>query len=214
MIIPTLTWHKFDREKPDRYTGMAAIYIQVYTAGGNCPWYVGESLSVDKRMIKRGGHRDGFSKAMRTYFRPRFLQQMGEFNHLQFAKTWAAMKGFDRTLVYTPFDDKPNINPMMREESWNYWQHQMITLVAPFDVVRNDDGKKELRQIERRLQIDLEDYYNGLLPTKANWRVSHAASLFGQNNSPNPFEQVLHNFCGQALLPSEEFFNYLQVLEL
>lgn len=159
-------WEFYDA---DQHGGQGGNYILLLKAFRNAPYYSGIAGNFARRF---GEHQGLFEEGMRTFMRRPFIDGSEDHSHHGFAARWDHYKQQteeeQEKLVWVPTN---LVNEAMGKEGAPLWHDGMAKLVS----IRGE----ERASVETRVQDDIKQYYNGLLRSKIDWRVTNHANLMG-----------------------------------
>lgn len=167
-------WEFYD---PERHVGQGGNYMFLLKAFGNAPYYSGETRDFADRFTTNGkSHGRLFRDGMRTFMRRPFIDECTDRSHVGFAARWHHYKQQSaqeqERLVWVP---NGSFDEAMGREGTTFWQNEVALLVS----TRGD----ERHAVERRVQVEIMDYYDGLLGQTINWCIPPRSRLVGHGPS-------------------------------
>ena len=191
------TWEFYD---PERHAGQGGNYIFLLKAFRNAPYYSGETMNFEDRFA---GHGQLFVGGRRTFMRRPFIDESTDWSHAGFAARWHHYKQQSveeqQRLVWVATN---SFDETMGREGAAFWANEVALLVSP--------KGEERFPVEKRVQVDIMDYYDGLLGRAINWCIPPRSRLVGHGPSVVTEPTLLYQLDGGRAGNAGVFFSTLE----
>lgn len=198
-----LNWEIYDKPVDER-----GLYFRLIPGFRNVPFYVGIAHK-DSITGRVKGYKAEFRAGRKTFVRMEHVPRHPEYrSHAQFVNLWNSAQLDNRTIYIPPMQGAEKT-----EEGLEFHDHTILL------VCRLELPKESLQFLETRIQKDIASYFL-TLPTDSPfdpWRMRQGSPYGGQQNSaaaPAGFTEIRHHFLASGPMTSDEFFKFLESLNL
>lgn len=202
----TTVWEFYDAE---RHAGQGGNYIFLLKAFQNAPYYSGEAQNFADRFTKNSrSHNKLFASGGRTFMRRPYMAESEDRTHKGFAARWQHYKRQSpeeqKRLVWVP-NGSPQ-DQALGEEGATFWANEITLLVS----LKNEDR----RAVESRVQLDIMNYYDGLVADLIDWYIPKQSRLAGHGPSVASGPALLYSHEGGRATGAEAFFSGLMTVDV
>jgi hypothetical protein len=202
-----LNWQEYS----EKISGDYGVYFWLYKSFNCCPIYVGTAMCYGDRMAE---HAKLFGRGLRTYFRPALRELFSSKpGHRALIEQWDRLsreKSLDgNPHIFGPANERSHDEQIIQEGT-EYWDKDLLRLCLTWPESL-DKTADRLKELESRIQYDLEDYFCHVAKRQINFTIPGTRSqIFGKREKSREVVakfHLTHNFQGNTFDDSQAFFS-------